>query len=356
MRKHFLDNLRWGTVLLVLVYHVFYLYNSLGVPGGIGSFYPVQPWDVFMTVIYPWLMVLLFVVAGISASYALEGQTPGAFLRSRTRKLLVPATLGLLVYQLPVGIINLKVGGGWDLIPVPVNYLVAVLVAVGPLWFAQVLWVLSLLLVLIRRIPGTAALPEKLENIPVWGLVLLFLPVWGASHILNAPRLSTYRFGIYGLAFFLGYLILSREAVQRRLEKWHPVLLLLALGAGGAYALCFRGQNFAGDGVLQHVLTNLYLWLAVLALLGCGRARWNGDNAFARYMTRSSFGIYVVHYLIALLLCLGLRASPLPPAADYCLAILGVLILSPLVYEILRRIPVIRYITFGVRKEKSHVS
>ena len=38
MRKHFLDNLRWGTVLSVLVYHVFYLYNAEGVLGGVGAF------------------------------------------------------------------------------------------------------------------------------------------------------------------------------------------------------------------------------------------------------------------------------------------------------------------------------
>ena len=31
MRKHWIDNLRWVTVLLVLFYHVFYFYNNKGV-------------------------------------------------------------------------------------------------------------------------------------------------------------------------------------------------------------------------------------------------------------------------------------------------------------------------------------
>ena len=31
MRKPFLDNLRYGIVLLVIVYHVCYLFNSVGV-------------------------------------------------------------------------------------------------------------------------------------------------------------------------------------------------------------------------------------------------------------------------------------------------------------------------------------
>ena len=37
-RKHWIDNLRWATVLLVLFYHVIYFYNNKGVFGGIGGF------------------------------------------------------------------------------------------------------------------------------------------------------------------------------------------------------------------------------------------------------------------------------------------------------------------------------
>ena len=34
-RKHFLDNIRWVTVLLVLLYHVVYFYNNkASLPGG----------------------------------------------------------------------------------------------------------------------------------------------------------------------------------------------------------------------------------------------------------------------------------------------------------------------------------
>ena len=38
MRKHWIDNLRWVTVLSVLLYHVFYFYNNKGVFGGVGGF------------------------------------------------------------------------------------------------------------------------------------------------------------------------------------------------------------------------------------------------------------------------------------------------------------------------------
>ena len=38
MRRHWIDNLRWVTVLLVLLYHVIYYYNNKGVLGGYGGF------------------------------------------------------------------------------------------------------------------------------------------------------------------------------------------------------------------------------------------------------------------------------------------------------------------------------
>ena len=33
MRKHYLDNIRWLTVVLVVFYHVLYMYNAEGLPG-----------------------------------------------------------------------------------------------------------------------------------------------------------------------------------------------------------------------------------------------------------------------------------------------------------------------------------
>ena len=37
MRKHYLDHVRWATVVTVVIYHVFYMYNAEGVAGGLGK-------------------------------------------------------------------------------------------------------------------------------------------------------------------------------------------------------------------------------------------------------------------------------------------------------------------------------
>ena len=88
MRKHWIDNLRWATVVLVLIYHVFYFYNNKGVFGGIGGFSDdpmAQPQDAIMYILYPWFMMLLFLVAGISARYSLDKQTTHNLINSFTK-------------------------------------------------------------------------------------------------------------------------------------------------------------------------------------------------------------------------------------------------------------------------------
>ena len=99
MRRNWVDNLRWVTVLLVVLYHCFYIFNSVGVFGGIGSFSDNQPQDIVEYVLYPWFMALLFLLAGMSSRWALENKTALEWWKSRCLKLLVPSTIGLFVLQ-----------------------------------------------------------------------------------------------------------------------------------------------------------------------------------------------------------------------------------------------------------------
>lgn len=351
-RKYFLDNIRWVTVLLVLIYHVFYLFNSVGVLGGIGSFTEIQYQDAFMYVIYPWFMVLLFLVAGISARYSLEKKTHKQFIKERTAKLLVPSTLGLFVFQWVVGYLNIKIGGGLEVMPKFIVYPVSVLSGSGPLWFIHMLWLFSLLLVLIRKLDKNDKLYQFCAKANITVILLCFLLIWGSSQILNMPVITTYRFGIYFMGFLLGYFVFSHDEVQEKVERIRIPMLVAALVVAVAYTWYYFGQNFSGDSCLKSLFTNLYLWIVILAVLGCFKAWGNKTNKFASYMTKTSFGIYVVHYVIVLYGCYVLKNyTTLPIALIYITAILMTLVLSPALYEFIRRIPVLRYLVLGIRKK-----
>ena len=361
MRKHFIDNMRWVTVLLVAVYHLFMMFCTV-VPLGAGSFAAVQPQDAVLYLLYPWFMVLLFVTAGAASYYALQRCTGREYLRSRTRRLLVPSTVGLLAFQWILGLMSMQMSGAFDTIREtvpesarPVVYAFsAVLSGIGPLWIIQMLWIFSVLLLLLRK----ADRQERLHalggrvNFPV--LLLMMLPIWGAAQILNTPVITVYRFGIYGLAFFLGYTVFSHDSVHETLAKYHAPLCVASAVLAAVFTVRYFGENFAEQQILCKPLTNAFAWVTVLAVFGLFRARFDRTNAFASYMTKHSWGLYVLHYLplsAAAYLCKRVWALPAVPC--YLLTALCEFGGAWLLYQIIRRIPVLRWCVLGIRKADS---
>ena len=348
MRKLWLDNLRWSTVLLVFLYHVCYLFNGVGVAGSIPDAPNLPIFDSLAGLVYPWFMVLLFCAAGMSARYALETRTPRQFLRERARKLLVPSTLGIFVLHWVTGYLNLKLAGVLELLPAPLVYPVAALSGIGPLWFLHLLFLYSLLLLLLRRTAAHRLLLRLGGSSPLL-LPLLFFPLWLSSRLLNAPVITVYRFGIYGLSFFIGYCVLSHEGQLLFLKRHCLPLTALWAVCGVLYFLRWNGANFTDSSCLESWQTNLYLWSAVLALLGLFQRYCDRSGPVCRRMTSMSFGIYVLHYPALLWVCYVLaRRFALPPWADYLLApVLGGALTAAL-YALVRRVPILGYPVLGI--------
>lgn len=350
MRKIYLDNIRGVTVILVMIYHVFYMFNGIGIPGGIPEAANIPAFDWIACMIYPWFMVLLFVVAGMSARYALQKRTEKQFIRERTVKLLVPSTLGLFVIHWITGYLNIKMGGGLDYIPSVLIYPISAISGIGPLWFIQMLFVFSCILILFRKIDKADrvwTLCGK-ANLPV--VLLLFLLVFGAAQILNMPVLTMYRFGIYFAAFLIGYYIFSHEEVLEIIEKVRIPMLCLSVIAAVFYLIRYGGSNFSAPDCLQSVITNLYLWVVILAIIGCNRKYFNWETNFTRYMTKSSFGIYILHYPILIVICYILHYyTGFPAIWKYMIALVGESIITLTVNECIKRVPVLRYFVLGMR-------
>ena len=155
MRKYYVDNIRWATVVLVVIYHVIYMYNGVATAGVIGPFSEVQYQDAVQYLLYPWFMVILFIISGMSSRYYLEKHTIKEFVTSKTRKLLVPSTIGLFVFQWILGYFNMAISHAFDHMPdtMPkiILYLIMAVSGTGVLWYIQLLWIFSMGLVLVRK-------------------------------------------------------------------------------------------------------------------------------------------------------------------------------------------------------------
>lgn len=209
-RKYYIDNIRWITVLIVIIYHIIYIFNCSGVISNI-DVQGIPILDTFLIFVYPWFMTLLFVVAGMSSRYSLNKRTNKEFLKERSKRVLLPSFAGIFIYGWINGVITNHFtdvfGGNGDLIPGFIKYLIYCLMGIGPLWFCHVLFVGSILLVVLRKIDKNDRLTKLGEKFKIWMIVPMFFVVWGSSKILNVPLISVYRMGIYVLHYIVVLLL-----------------------------------------------------------------------------------------------------------------------------------------------------
>ena len=356
MRKIYMDNIRWITVVLVVLYHVIYMFNGIEVHGVIGPFREVQYQDAFQYIVYPWFMLLLFVVSGMSARFYLDNHTHKEFIKSRTTKLLVPSTLGLFVFYWILGYYNMMMSGALEqmtAVPKPVLYLIMAVSGTGPLWYIQLLWVYSLLLVLFRKIEKDRlyGLCSKV-SIPV--LIALVIVVWGSANVLNTPIIVVYRFGIYGFGFLAGYLFFSHDKVMDKLEKWWIPLSVAVVVIGIVFMVLYWKKPYAEHEVLDTFMCNLYAWIATLAILSFMKKWGNFQNSFTIWMRKQSWGLYLFHYL-PLAMCAWYRTkyvSGMPSVVIYLLVGIAAFVGAYVLYQIISRIPLFRWCICGIGGKK----
>ena len=95
-RVHYIDNLRWITISLLVIYHACMAYNTWGEKNYI-FFKDLKPFAFIVVLISPWFMPLMFLLAGVSASYSLSKRGYGKFIGERFKRLGIPLLIVLLV-------------------------------------------------------------------------------------------------------------------------------------------------------------------------------------------------------------------------------------------------------------------
>ena len=360
MRKSYLDNIRWITVVLVVIYHVVYMYNAEGILGVVGRITDADPQyvDLYMYAVYTWFMSILFIVSGMCARYSLNTRSEKEFIRSRTRRYLVPSTIGLAAFQFIQGYVNMAIGGAFDTmghVPKAALFGIMMLSGTGALWYIQVLWLLSMILIPVRRIEK-----ERLwkaggkTNMPL--LAAMTAVCWAFAQILNTPIIAVYRFGLYAFMFFLGYYVFSHDEVIELLKKWFLPLLFIACILGIAFCIVYFEENYAIAPVNRTPLFTSYCWFMCLAVLG-GMAKYGDfENRFTKWMGRQSFGLYVFHYLGISIFALYVAKKRIMPApAAYLLTLICGFLAGYLLYALISRIPFFRWAVLGIGKEKKNV-
>jgi membrane-bound acyltransferase YfiQ involved in biofilm formation len=355
-RKYFIDNIRSTAVLIVIIYHVIYLFNSAGVPKTIEET-GIQDFDVFLYFVSPWIMNIMFLLAGISARYSLQKRNGKQFFNERVQKLLLTFVGGMFLLAWINGWVANQYFNyfGENDLPAFIKYIVYCF-HIGPLWFNLQLFIVSIVLLLILKIDRRDCLWTLAGKANIFAVITLVLPFWGSSFLLNVPVLTMFRNGIYIFVFLAGYYLFSQDKILEIITKFRLLLILLGLALAVINVYYFFGQNYTEDNCLQHPSTNIYAWIMMLGILGIFHKHFNKTNKILEYLKSRSFFWYLTHMPIMTFIAYLISTKfTLPMIFNYILILIITLVLTVIFCEIVRLIPILRYLLFGIKKEKKDI-
>ena len=308
----------------------------------------------FILVCSPWFMPLLFVIAGISSSFALKRRTAGQYLKERLFKLFIPLVFGILIY-IPIQTFyaekfhNLYTGGFFEQYilfftkPTDLTGYTGGFTP-GHLWFILYLFVISMIalpIMLYYKKPSKQIDGNKL-TLPK--IIPLFLIPYVMSILLDIEGKSL---GEFLALFLLGYFVLSKDEVMKRLDAYRWWLFATSIALLVSYLILY--YNYLDQGTLFDIFYGFMLWICILAILGLGNHFLNISNPITDYLAKASFPIYFFHQTWVITVAFYVFKLTSVTAIQVVLIILFSVCCTFLNYELFRRIPVTRFM-FGIKK------
>lgn len=377
-RLHFVDHLRAGLAILVVLHHVALVYGA-----SIEGYYYVEPpftdpqafvtLLVFALVNQGWFMGAFFLFAGYFTPRSFDRKGAGAYLRDRLIRLGIPLLLFTFIlspianlgwYLMPSAMTGITTSPTWESYP---N-----MIGIGPLWFVALLLIFSFGYAAWRLVTSNRdAAVEHTQSQPGYlGIGIFILGLAVASYLFrmvvplgqsvsvgaNFISFPTLAYLPQYLSFFAVGIIAARRDWFRTLSDsvgtaglvaaLAALLILFPLAFSGEWFSLALGEaldNAMGNGHWQSAI--YALWDSIFAvgltlgLITLFRRYSNQQSKPGQFLSRQSYAVYIIHIPIIVFIAYGLRSVSLPSVAKFGLASAITIPVCFAVAFLLRRIP-----------------
>ena len=329
VRYHSLDAVRAFALLLGIVFHA-----SM-------SFLPMNIWviqdhhtshllSVFVFVSHSFRLEIFFLIAGFFARLLYYRRGVSVLMKNRVKRILIPFVFGwlilrpLLVFGWIIG--SMKVSG-------EVDYLHALRGGVSNivsgksifsgthLWFLYYLLLIYVCFFILRKIfvifDGSSAIRKWMDYIfhwlmhSSWRILILAIPTvlfligmddWHVDTpdqtlVPHIPVLL-----LYGFVFSIGWMLHRQSGLLELFAKkiWINFvialpLIILAVFMFFNYQQATEHANYALIRISYNCVYALMMWLLVFGVLGCFVRYFSGSSVIWRYISDSSYWLYLVH-------------------------------------------------------------
>lgn len=356
-RKHYIDNLRWLCILLLIPFHGAMAWNCWG-EGNYIWFEGSRRFSTFIIMISPWYMPLLFVLAGVSTRYALRKRTTREFVRERVTKLLVPLITGVVTAVAVMTYYADRFHNGYSgnfishysVFFTRVTDLTGYDGGITPahLWFLLYLFIVSMICITVIMLqrkfyPGFSA-----KNMGKVTLFLLWILPLIVSPILNFAGKSI---AAYLVLYLIGFYVISEERILDIIDKyrWPYLILMVVTVAADVYMFIFTDN---ANGVVNTIIHYMASYYGILTVLAFGKRYFNQNNKITGYFTSRSFLIYIFHFMWLVIFQFYLSRVTEITSVLYVVPVIGAYVMTLITCELVRKIPGIRWL-YGVKVRKS---
>jgi len=363
-RRNDLDWLRIGAFGLLIVYHVGLAYGPYD--WHVHSAHTLEWIREAVLVTNPWRLTLLFLVSGCAVRFMTDRKTPRQVARLRIARLGPPLIFGVLVLVSIQSWIEAMDKGGFssgylawlwhEFSPrglsngVPLNHL----------WFVVYIAVYSFVVVgLLNRPAWIAAVDARIGPmlsgwrvliIPVVYLIVIRVLLFPMFGITNYIFWDWYNHLLSLGAFLFGFFIVRQESIWRDLERFRWVGV--AVGACALPVMMLQVWHPGGGAFLgapRNLIVAIDQWAVISAMLGfASKYLRQTSGPVLRYLNDAVFTCYLAHQTILVVALWLIRPAGLSIWVEPPLLIAITLGGSLLIYEIVRRIPILRPI-WGLR-------
>lgn len=365
IRYHYMDNLRALAMLLGIFFHAALAYS----PMMQNLWLAADPVNSIVMDSLAWFshtfrMPLFFIIAGFFALMLIEKRGIGGFIKHRLLRIGVP-----FIVFLPLCLTAVIMTIGWATNdvenPSPMLQMIKMMQnnpeAPQPPFSTMHLWFLfnlMLFCVVIAGVAKTRLLESSLVKSLCNAKVLLFVfPLILVPAVMSQPtplpapeRIypEVWSFGFFGVFFLLGAALFANRDAIEGVQKYALFLLPASIAVyAGYYQLVPQSvsleQLMAGSPVFEFstqqlgkALMTAYLatWMSLFCLVA-GKALLDRQNTVMRYISRSSYWVYIIHLPVLFLIQFMLLDMNAHFFVKYLIGSFGTLAIGIVSYQLL---------------------
>ncbi|MEQ8819342.1 MAG: acyltransferase family protein [Sumerlaeia bacterium] len=336
-RRHDVDWMRTLALGFLILYHLVIAFQPWG---GMILFItnkePIEWLWPAMGMLNVWRIPLLFLISGMGVGFAMRNRDWVALLGDRAWRLLLPLAFGFFVIcPLYIAMALKWYGLGVRYVP-----------AMGHLWFLANLFAYVVILLPVFVWFKSDGFQGKLDwirrrlSFPGW-LFLLAVPLALEAWIVEPANFSMYYNSLHGfligmICFFAGFV-----AVCLGEAFWNAVGRLRWIALGGALGL-YGVRLFVWEMQGVHFVTAIESTCWMLAIVGFSSLYLNRSSRALSYLSAAVYPVYIVHMPVQYALSFVIMPLAIPAVAKLVLLLVGTFAGCFALYEILRRIPLLR--------------